>query len=220
MFKYKLTTAIAVTGLLVAVLGWTSLGQAAQRLFLPSGSVGTAQLKKSAVTGSKIKNGTLTGSKIKNGTLTAAKFRTGQLPAGPQGPKGDPGPQGPKGDTGPAGSFPDVLPTGKTLRGEYSAYGDAANLGTPARDAISFGFALASAPTEHFIPQGGPDDPSCPGTAAVPQAAPGHLCVYENVGVNATGSIIVVSKYGAIVRAQSAAAGLFGTTGTWAVTAP
>jgi hypothetical protein len=44
------------------------------------------------------------GAKVKNGTLTAAKFKGGQLPAGPQGPKGDPGAQGPKGDKGDPGA--------------------------------------------------------------------------------------------------------------------
>jgi len=197
---------------------------------LPNNSVGAAQLQKKAVTGAKLRNGAVTGAKVRDRSLMAADFKAGQLPAGPQGPKGDTGPKGdpgPKGDTGskgdpgPAGPFPDALPTGKTLRGEYSAYGTAAGSGEPTRDAISFGFTLASAPTPHFIPLGGPADPNCPGSFASPQAAPGHLCVYENVATsNASGSIIVVSKYGAIVRALSQAAGLFGTTGTWAVSAP
>jgi hypothetical protein len=63
----------------------------------PANSVGTAQLKKNAVTGLK----------LKDGTLTAAKFKKGQLPAGPIGPKGDAGPAGspgPKGDTGATGA--------------------------------------------------------------------------------------------------------------------
>jgi hypothetical protein len=70
---------------------------------LPKNSVGTAQVQKSAVTASKLKKNAVTGVKVKNGTLTAADFSAGQLPAGPQGPKGDPGAQGPKGDTGTAG---------------------------------------------------------------------------------------------------------------------
>jgi hypothetical protein len=89
----KLATALSATALLVALLGTTAIGQAAAQMILPTNSVGTAQLRPSAVTGGK----------IKNGTLTAAKFKAGQLPAGSQGPKGDAGAQGPKGDAGTVG---------------------------------------------------------------------------------------------------------------------
>jgi hypothetical protein len=80
-----------------AALGTTPLVQAAERLVVPTNSVGTPQLKAGAVTAAK----------IKNGTLTAAKFAPGQLQPGPQGPKGDPGDTGatgPKGDKGDSGS--------------------------------------------------------------------------------------------------------------------
>ena len=92
--KTKLNTIIAATALAVAVFGATPLGHAATRFVLPKNSVGPGQLKANAVTAAK----------IKNGTLTAAKFKAGQLPAGPQGPKGDPGAQGPKGDKGDPGA--------------------------------------------------------------------------------------------------------------------
>ena len=81
----KLATALSATALLVALLGTTSIGQAAERMILPSRSVGTAQLQTAAVTAAK----------VKNGTLTAAKFKAGQLPAGLPGAKGDTG-DGPK----------------------------------------------------------------------------------------------------------------------------
>jgi hypothetical protein len=89
----KTSIIIAVTALAVAVLAATPLGQAAGSLVLAKNSVGTAQLKKDAVTGPK----------VKNGSLLAADFKAGQLPGGPQGPKGDPGPQGLKGETGSPG---------------------------------------------------------------------------------------------------------------------
>jgi len=82
----KLAVAFSATALLVSVLFATPVGQAASRL-LPKNSVGAAQIKSAAVTGSK----------VKNGSLMAADFKSGQLPAGP---KGDPGAQGPKGDPG------------------------------------------------------------------------------------------------------------------------
>ena len=102
MFKPRLSTVLAATALVVAVLGSTPVGQAAAKLILPKNSVGAAQLKKNAVNGIK----------VQNGTLMAVDFKAGQLPAGPEGPqgpkgaKGDAGPQGlkgVKGDAGPAG---------------------------------------------------------------------------------------------------------------------
>jgi hypothetical protein len=123
--KTKLNTVIAVTALAVAVFGATPLGHAASRLVLPNNSVGSGQLKASAVTGAK----------VKNGTLTAAKFKAGQLPAGPQGPKGDkgdmgdkgdkgdPGIQGPKGDTGAAGQQGNPGPPGVSALQEVTKIG-------------------------------------------------------------------------------------------------
>lgn len=79
---------------------------------LPKGSVGTAQLKTSAVTSAK----------VKDGTLVAKDFADGQLPkgaTGPQGPKGDigaTGAQGPRGETGPAGA---QGPAGSTGLSDY-----------------------------------------------------------------------------------------------------
>lgn len=95
----KFNTILAATALVVAVFGSTPLGHAAE-LMLARNSVGAAQLTRNAVTGVKIRKDAVTGAKVKNGTLLAADFKAGQVPAGPQGPKGDPGPQGPKGDPG------------------------------------------------------------------------------------------------------------------------
>jgi hypothetical protein len=113
MFKWKLTPIIAVTALVVTVLGATPLGQAASRFVPPKNSVGTAQLEKNAVSakkiaknavgGVKIAKNAVTSAKVKDGSLLTADFKPGQLPAGPQGPKGGPGPQGPNGDPGPPG---------------------------------------------------------------------------------------------------------------------
>ena len=93
MFKSRTATILAATALVVAVFGSTPLGHAAGNLILAKNSVGAPQLKRNAVTGVK----------VKNGTLLAADFKAGQVPAGPQGPKGDPGAQGPKGDPGAQG---------------------------------------------------------------------------------------------------------------------
>ena len=70
---------VAFVALLVALAG-TSYAA----IQLPANSVGTAQLKKNAVTGKK----------VKNRSLKAADFAAGQLPQGEKGDKGDPGPAG------------------------------------------------------------------------------------------------------------------------------
>jgi hypothetical protein len=59
-------------------------------LQVPKNSVGTPQLKNSAVTSAK----------VKNRSLLRADFAAGQIPAGPTGPAG---PAGPAGPVGPAG---------------------------------------------------------------------------------------------------------------------
>ena len=102
MLKSKAPTILSAAALVVAAFGSTPLGHAAGSLVLGKNSVGTAQLKKDAVTGPK----------VKNGSLSAADFKPGTLPPGPAGPKGDTGPKGDagapgakgdKGDRGPAG---------------------------------------------------------------------------------------------------------------------
>ena len=73
---------------------------------LPSGSVGTKQLKDRAVTGRKLGNGAVTAVKVRRHSLLASDFAFGQLPRGPQGPaglRGSAGPTGPRGATGPRG---------------------------------------------------------------------------------------------------------------------
>jgi hypothetical protein len=84
---------MATLALFVALGG---VGYAAATL--PVNSVGTPQLRASAVTGSKVKNGTLAVA-----DLSAAAKKALSVP-GPQGPAGAIGPQGPKGDGGSAGA--------------------------------------------------------------------------------------------------------------------
>jgi Collagen triple helix repeat (20 copies) len=61
---------------------------------LPRNSVGTAQLKRNAVTSAK----------VKPFSLLRSDFRRGQIPAGPQGPVGPRGPEGPPGARGAEGA--------------------------------------------------------------------------------------------------------------------
>ena len=102
MSRTTLNTAIATTALVVAVLGATPVGSAAGKLFLPSKSVGTAQLQSNAVDSAK----------VKNRSLLAVDFKKGQLPAGPPGPQGVQGLQGPVGVQGLKGDKGDKGDTG------------------------------------------------------------------------------------------------------------
>jgi hypothetical protein len=49
-------------------------------------------VKNGSLTGKDVKNSSLTTSDVRNRTLLARDFKRGQLPAGQQGPKGDPAP--------------------------------------------------------------------------------------------------------------------------------
>lgn len=117
----------------------------------------------------------------------------------------------------------------KTIQGAYAAGLQAASTSDDGWDSISFGFQLASAPIDHFIPDGAAPPAGCPGSAVNPKAAPGHLCVYESSSQNrdsviifstATGAPSVASRWGAGIWIIPAAAGNAYSYGTWAVTAP
>jgi hypothetical protein len=208
---------IAMVALVVA-LGGT--GYAA--LKVPRNSVGSTQLKANAVTSPK----------VKNGSLSKNDFKAGQLPAGPQGlkgEKGDKGDAGKNGADGQPGPLPETLPSGKTLTGIYSIGEAAEGPGYVLVGAISFAFPLASAPDAHVIGQGLTPPQECPGNAGNPQAAPGHLCVYEAAKLNTNGppqpcdpisGCPASNRRGIGIQVFSAAVGTFTSSGTWAVTAP
>jgi hypothetical protein len=78
---------------------FVALSGTAYAATLPRNSVGTAQLKRSAVTSAKVMDGSLLGQDFRAGQLPAGA----QGPQGPQGPQGAQGPQGQQGDEGPRG---------------------------------------------------------------------------------------------------------------------
>lgn len=124
-----------------------------------------------------------------------------------------------------------ALPSGSTLRGyftvTYSATAASQHMNSP----ISFGLPLAAEPVAHFIAANTTPPAGCPGSVNDPQAAAGHLCVYES---DSSGSTIAASypmicatgwcphstRWGAEVHVLSSSAGIIYTRGTWAVTAP
>jgi hypothetical protein len=202
--RMTFANAVAIVALFVA-LGGT--GYAAIKL--PKNSVGTKQLK----------NGAVTAKKVKAHTLLATDFKPGQLPAGAQGPKGDPG------------AITGTLPSGVTLKGRWDTELFNAS-GGPQRieAAISFGLQLASAPTAHYIGVGAPIASGCSGNVGAPGASPGNLCVFASFETNitpgtgttfnATGNDGQADPFGAGVAGTATAAASTRFGGTWAVTAP
>lgn len=81
---------LACVALLVA-LGGTGYATVLQ---VPRNSVGTPQLRNSAVTTNKLAANAVTSTKVRNGTLRRVDFVGGKLPAGPPGPAGPAGPPG------------------------------------------------------------------------------------------------------------------------------
>ncbi len=96
---------------LFIVLGGVSYAATA----LPSNSVGSKQIRKSAVNSSK----------VKDNSLLATDFKAGQLPAGPKGEQGPKGEIGPKGEPGPTASAFAQNSNGIALSGSPTALNQA-----------------------------------------------------------------------------------------------
>jgi hypothetical protein len=109
MIRRRLTFAnvLSVIALFVALGG---ASYAATQL--PKSSVGTKQLKASAVTAAK----------VRDGSLRATDFAAGQIPAGPRGPQGERGPMGERGDTGERGPRGESVPQTLSAVTRYGAY--------------------------------------------------------------------------------------------------
>jgi hypothetical protein len=148
----RLQAAVSATALVVAVLGWTPLGEAAREAVFPPNCVGSTQLRDNAVLSAKIRNGsvtgidvqknTLTGAHVKAGSLLATDFKAGQLPAGPKGDKGDKGPKGDKGDKGLPGDpgvSGYVVVQGPTVQVAAGAFGQARASCTGGKKALGGG---------------------------------------------------------------------------------
>jgi hypothetical protein len=70
---------------------------------IANNDVTTNDIRKGTINTSDVGEGSLNSGDIADGSLLAKDFKLGQLPAGTQGPKGEPGATGPKGDTGATG---------------------------------------------------------------------------------------------------------------------
>ncbi len=192
-------------------------------------------VKNSSLRGGDVRDSSLTGSDVKDGSLTAKDF-SGSV-QGAQGPQGPQGAQGAKGDSGVPGPVTGDLPRGTTLRGIYTLTLPGGAQTGQAWTQISFGLRLSDEPTPHIVPRGGPKPAECQGTVYLPEALPGHLCLYRQLetGLDAptvwrlasTGAPDALTAHGgsagrtgAYVRAFPSGAVDHNARGSWAVTAP
>jgi hypothetical protein len=120
-----------------------------------------------------------------------------------------------------------------TLKGSYAIQFQPTAGGQNGTATISFGEALDAEPTAvtaNFI-TGSASTTDCPGTAANPQAAPGHLCIYERAAQNVTNRCMMrtgatynvcgtADPFGTSVLVRSLGAGAAASVGAWAVTIP
>lgn len=245
----RLTYANVVASLaLFVALGGVSYAA----LTLPANSVGGKQIRKNAVTGPKVKNSSLSGADIKNSSITGSDVKDKSLSAadfngsvqGAQGPpgspggKGDPGTNGAQGAQGVPGPVTGELPSGTTLRGTYAI---GAPFGTQSgyagRTGVSFGLRLPSEPAAHIVAPGGLKPSQCQGTIYMPEAAPGHLCVFQHTHTGfdtlqvcriaaaddqdgSTGACTGANRMGVVIEAAANGTTTHYGDGSWAVTAP
>jgi hypothetical protein len=202
-------------------------------LFLALGgttyAASSALIARNSVASPQVVNGSLQTKDLSKKARTALKGNRGLRGlTGAQGAKGATGAQGVQGVPGPVTG---VLPAGQTLRGNYMLSQTNATA-TNFHNAVSFGLRLSAAPTVHYINNGTAPPAECPGTVADPQAAPGHLCIYEtqatNVGAGRGACNPEVggcpansaSREGFAVYGPVTGAGAVYMFGSWAVTAP
>ena len=226
-------------GLVALCIALTGTAYAAT---LPRNSVGTRQLKNSAVTSAKIKRNAVswakirrnavTSRKVRDGSLLAKDFKPGQLPRGPKGDKGDPGT-----------SALSPVPSGRTIHGavggDFHAFDSSASdfgidvtLPIPAANALGddavfvnvLGWQNAGGQT---APTTTDTDVGCTGNPANPTAPAGKVCIYvsgADHAFNLNGYSVLfgtgASPYGFKLKWDASTTGDTFVDATWAYTAP
>lgn len=180
----------------------------------------------------KLPRNSVTSATVKDRSLLARDFKRGQLPAGKAGatgPQGAAGPQGPAGAQGPPGAPGTVagdLPRGTTVRGVLAFDKP------PTEDAvapISFGGLMPSAPAAEVFTDPRATSEGCRLAGEVPEAEPGHLCVYveRTFALREAPGFEVHTPFGEPGAARNGAvlfvdgaANVDSVRGAWAATAP
>ena len=208
-------------------------------------TIGPDDIKRNAVRSKHLRDGSVARADLSASVRRALAARPGTGGRGPTGARGATGPRGPRGyrgyrgekgatgATGPAGPFVDAVPAGRTLRGSYLVSDVAGAPAAEVEASVSFPFSLGAAPAPHFVAAGASTPAECPGSAASPAAAAGHLCVYEaeRTGVALGAEVFDPSRtraegagkagrFGFGLRLTADAAGVLRSSGSWAATAP
>jgi hypothetical protein len=225
--RKRLTYANVMSSIAVfLVLGGATALAASQ---LGKNSVGTKQLKKNAVTAAKLKKGAVStakladksvnGAKIADGSVTGADINPSTLGTVPKATDAT------HATSADSASGLTTLPSGKSESGFYASGGGESASGFIA-DGITFPQPLASR-----IPKGNVEwlreeeiSPSCPG---VGQAAPNHVCLYDNEESEVDLCCIydfefnnpAADKNGLIIYWEPTEEGSY-VSGEWTVTAP
>jgi hypothetical protein len=110
---------------------------------LGGGAYAATQLPKNSVGSKQIKSSAVTSSKVKDGSLLVKDFKFGQTPVGQAGPAGPIGPVGPKGDTGAQG-----------LTGDTGLKGDRG----PSNATYRHAFSIPSLPAGDYVMYGQVED--------------------------------------------------------------
>jgi len=181
--RKRLTYANVMSSIAVfLVLGGATALAASQ---LGKNSVGTKQLKKNAVTAAKLKNSAVSTAKLANKSVNGAKIADGSVTGADINPstlgtvpKATDATNATHATSADSASGLTTLPSGKSESGFYAS-GGGESAGGYIADGITFPQPLASR-----IPEGNVEwlraeetSPSCPG---VGQAAPNHVCLYDN----------------------------------------
>lgn len=193
-----------------------------------------SQLGKNVVTAKKIKKNAVTSKKVKNRTLLAKDFKAGQLPAGAKGDKGDPG----------TSVFNSSIPSGQTVKGVWGGrfatptandYAYDPRIEFPVAAPVGLTNAQVAFPPGTAAVAVGDQDPACTGTAELPTAPAGMVCVYADfVSTGAAPTVTTLGAqqldgesseqsklgWGLVIRATGANDGSVVARGTWAYTAP
>jgi hypothetical protein len=173
---------------------------------------------------------------------TGPKGATGTIGlGGTAGATGPTGPEGPQGEPWTAGG---TLPPGETLTGVWATPIVIKEPEEPSaevmRAELSFPIPLEAGivgANAHYIKKGEPAPSGCTGgTAAVPVAEPGHICVYVTNETSVSGELqldgtvrnptttllaLGASRFGAVLSLQNINKKTFARAhGTWTVTAP
>ena len=201
MIKLRRRLSFANVTAVLALL--VALSGGAYALSVPNNSVGTKQLKKNAVTTPKIKKNAVNGSKVATGSLRFNDMRAGEVV-----------------------DFKRAIRPGRTMTGLYAIRGINE---FEQYHVESFGFRIPAPALGHWIAAGQPSTPECPGTIAEPDAAAGHLCVYERFASNVGGRFFLDPRnftvrstsfedgFGLVISNTTSGTS-YVSTGSWALT--